>query len=63
MTKLSSNSKYKKYKWNKNKGYGTLEHGKAILKYGVSRLHRKVFIETWINKLKTKSEKGKAFTS
>lgn len=48
MTKLSQKPKYKKYKWGGNKGYGTLEHRKAIRKYGVTRLHRRKFVETWL---------------
>lgn len=31
------------YQWNKNKGYGTIEHRKAIFKYGFSLYHRKSF--------------------
>lgn len=48
MTKLSQQPKYKKYQWNKNKGYGTLSHRKAIKKYGITKLHRKKFVETFI---------------
>lgn len=49
MTKLSKNPKYRKYKWDENKGYGTLSHRKPIDKYGLTRLHRKKFVETYIN--------------
>lgn len=49
MTKLSKNPKYRKYKWDENKGYGTLSHRKSIDKYGLTRLHRKKFVETYIN--------------
>jgi ribonuclease HII len=31
------------YGWNKNKGYPTLEHKKAIAKYGLCKHHRKTF--------------------
>ena len=31
------------YGWNKNKGYGTLEHRKAIEKYGLCKYHRKSY--------------------
>lgn len=48
MTDLDKKPKYRKYKWAKNKGYGTLEHRKAIKKYGLTRQHRKQFVETWI---------------
>jgi ribonuclease HII len=50
MTSLSKKSKYKKYKWGKNKGYGTKEHQKMIRKYGISNLHRKTFVRTWLSK-------------
>lgn len=49
MLKLGKKPKYKKYGWGKNKGYGTLEHRKAIKKFGLTRQHRKQFVETWIN--------------
>lgn len=35
--------KYRRYGWNKNKGYGTKEHQEAIKKWGITRLHRKEF--------------------
>lgn len=47
MTDLGRKPKYKKYLWRKNKGYGTKQHREMILKYGICRLHRKQFIETW----------------
>ena len=31
------------YDWNKNKGYGTLQHRKAIEQFGLSKYHRKSF--------------------
>ena len=31
------------YNWKKNKGYPTKEHRAAILKYGVTKYHRKTF--------------------
>lgn len=48
MTDLGKKPKFRRYKWAKNKGYGTLEHRKAIKKYGLTRYHRKQFVETWI---------------
>ena len=48
MTKLSDEPKYKKYKWDENKGYGTSSHRKAIRQFGITRLHRKKFVETYI---------------
>ncbi len=40
MTSLSKQFKFKKYHWEKNKGYGTKRHREAIRKSGASRLHR-----------------------
>lgn len=48
MRRLSKQSKYKGYGWERNKGYGTREHQNAIVKYGVTRLHRKQFISRLI---------------
>lgn len=42
MVKLSR--KYKKYGWEKNKGYGTKQHQQAIKKWGITRLHRRLFV-------------------
>ena len=50
MTNLGKKLKLRKYKWAKNKGYGTLEHRKAIKKYGLTRHHRKLFVETWLSR-------------
>ena len=49
MTDLGKKPKYRKYKWVKNKGYGTQEHRNAIRKYGLTRQHRNKFVETWLN--------------
>ena len=35
--------KFKKYLWNKNFGYGTKDHIKAIKKFGITKHHRKTF--------------------
>lgn len=37
------NTEHPEYKWNKNKGYPTKEHRKAIEKYGITKYHRKTF--------------------
>ncbi len=50
MKNLSKNTKYKKYKWHKNKGYGTKEHQEMIRKYGTCNLHRTTFVATWLSK-------------
>ena len=49
MNKIAHKRVYEKYCWERNKGYGTLEHRKAILKYGISRMHRKQFVESFIS--------------
>lgn len=48
MLSLSKKSKYKKYGWGRNKGYGTAEHREAIKKYGMTRYHRKEFVATFV---------------
>ena len=42
---------YPQYGWNNNKGYGTLTHRKALMKYGITPYHRKSFtlIDTQMN--------------
>ena len=35
--------KYPHYNWKKNKGYGTLDHRKAMIQYGRCPLHRESF--------------------
>ena len=35
--------KFKNYKWDKNFGYGTKEHLKALKKFGITKHHRKTF--------------------
>lgn len=52
MTKLSQDPKYKKYKWDINKGYGTPDHRNAIRKFGTTKVHRKQFVETYLSKVK-----------
>lgn len=46
MTKLAQKKDYQKYFWHKNKGYGTVEHRNAIKEFGITRLHR----ELWVSK-------------
>lgn len=48
MRALSKKPKLRKYGWGRNKGYGTKEHQKAILKYGLTRYHRKLFVRNLI---------------
>ena len=35
--------KFKKYFWDKNSGYGTKDHIKAIKKFGITKYHRRTF--------------------
>jgi ribonuclease HII len=53
MARLSRQSKYKKYGWGRNKGYGTRQHQLAIKKYGITRLHRKVFIHSFFSRVQS----------
>lgn len=48
MLGLNKKSRYKKYGWGRNKGYGTKEHQLAIKKYGITRLHRKEFVKNFL---------------
>jgi ribonuclease HII len=40
---LEQHELYPQYNWKKNKGYGTLDHRKALKLHGPSPLHRKTF--------------------
>ena len=51
MSGLAKKSEFKNYNWAKNKGYGTKEHQKMILKYGTTKLHRIQFVNTWRSKV------------
>lgn len=44
MSQLHKNTKYTKYGWDENKGYGTKAHRDAIRKHGVTIHHRKLFV-------------------
>lgn len=50
MRSLSRKPRYKVYGWGRNKGYGTKFQQKAILRYGLTRFHRKAFVKTWLTK-------------
>ncbi|KAA0258667.1 ribonuclease HII [Deferribacter autotrophicus] len=39
---------FPEYNWYKNKGYGTKEHIEAIKKYGITYLHRKSFLKSYV---------------
>ena len=40
---INKNKKNNKYKWDKNKGYGTKDHLLAIKNHGITYFHRKTF--------------------
>ena len=40
---VKKNKENNKYKWDKNKGYGTKDHLLAIKNYGITNFHRKSF--------------------
>lgn len=42
--------KYNKYGWDKNKGYGTKAHQGAIINFGMTKHHRKTFVESFLLK-------------
>lgn len=48
MRKLGNRAGYAKYDWENNKGYASIKHQEAILKFGVTRHHRKQFIDTFL---------------
>ena len=50
MKSLGEKPRYKRYKWENNKGYGTKEHGVAIRKFGISKYHRKQYVETFFSR-------------
>lgn len=47
MTQISQKDQYRVYLWDKNKGYGTLEHRNAIKEFGITRLHREKFVSNY----------------
>lgn len=51
MQKLSTKKTFRQYGWKTNKGYGTKQHLLAIKKFGISKQHRKQFVETWTKNL------------
>lgn len=47
MIDLGKKLNFKKYGWENNKGYGTKSHRQAIAKYGISKYHRKIFVDSF----------------
>ena len=43
------NEVYPMYDFEKNKGYGTAEHIKALKQYGPCPIHRRTFIKHFVN--------------
>lgn len=58
MQKIGTRKAYKKYGWGENKGYGTKAHREAILKYGICRYHRKMFVRKYVKNTDRKSQYG-----
>lgn len=50
MFEHAKKSSHKKYFWHKNVGYGTHAHRQAILEHGMTDLHRKQFVESFITR-------------
>ena len=49
MASLSKKQNLKKYGWERNKGYGTRQHQRALKKYGLTRYHRKEFVNSFFS--------------
>lgn len=45
MSRLGLSPRYKKYKWDENKGYGTKQHRDALKQLGATIHHRKLFLK------------------
>lgn len=45
--------RYRRYHWGRNKGYGTRQHQKEILENGITTLHRKQFVQTFLRNYAT----------
>jgi ribonuclease HII len=58
MQRLGKMPKYKKFAWERNKGYGTQEHQAAIKKFGTNRYHRTMFVTTFLNREANLSRAG-----
>jgi ribonuclease HII len=48
MIRLSQNYKYKKYSWDKNKGYGTRLHINSLKENGSTKYHRIKFVSKYV---------------
>jgi len=49
MLSLSKKPNLKRYGWERNKGYGTRQHQRALKKYGLTRYHRKEFVNSFFS--------------
>lgn len=56
MTGLAGQLCYRKYHWDRNKGYGTGDHRQAIVNFGISKHHRKQFVLTFLNSRKKSND-------
>lgn len=50
MVRIGNKGNLKRFDWMNNKGYGTKKHKVALLKHGSTRLHRKIFVKTFLEK-------------
>jgi len=50
MIKIGKRNQYKIYDWPQNKGYASKTHRQAILKHGITKHHRKQFVDTFLRK-------------
>lgn len=49
MKRIGDRKPYKKYDWINNKGYGSKRHRDTILRFGITRYHRKQFVQSFFN--------------
>ncbi len=49
---LRLHEQYPLYGFDRNKGYGTREHERCIMQYGISDIHRLTFVRKWNNNVK-----------
>ena len=48
MRSLGRKKKYKKYGWGSNKGYASKQHRNAIIEHGITKHHRRQFVNTFL---------------
>lgn len=53
LSQLGKKQPFKKYGWERNKGYGTKEHREAILKHGITSHHRRKFTDSFFSRVQS----------